>query len=86
MGGSQEVLDRVRAHLASEGELGEWVFGIELNLQGKNPASAECLKTLRCLLDCGVSGSEASKRVSQYFGVAKNEVYSRALELSGKKA
>jgi len=89
-GSLSEVLEQVRPHLEKEGERGEWVFGIELEIpadsKGKSSDSSEWVKALHCLVDAGVSSSEAAKKVSQYFGVAKNEVYEVALQLTGKKS
>jgi 16S rRNA (cytidine1402-2'-O)-methyltransferase len=89
-GSPSEVLEQVRPHLEKEGERGEWVFGIELEIpadsKGKSADSSEWVKALHCLVDAGVSSSEAAKKVSQYFGVAKNEVYEVALQLTGKKS
>jgi 16S rRNA (cytidine1402-2'-O)-methyltransferase len=93
-GSPSEVLDQVRAHLQKEGERGEWVFGVQLeassssalNSKGNFDESSEWVKALHCLIDAGISASEAAKKVSQYFGVAKKEVYEVALQLTGKKS
>jgi 16S rRNA (cytidine1402-2'-O)-methyltransferase len=95
-GPSQQVLDEVREHLAREGERGEWVFGIQLILEKKSGSQGDFSentaensnwpKALQCLLDAQVGAAEAAKKVSQYFGVARNEAYVRALELTGKKS
>ena len=76
---SREEIDR-------EGEIGEWSFGIRYpKLQENLNENSDWVKALICLIECRVSASEAAKRVSQYFGVAKNLVYDRALKISGKK-
>jgi 16S rRNA (cytidine1402-2'-O)-methyltransferase len=89
VGKPQDVLESVRSHLDDEGALGEWVFGIELEDQKIvkiSDDSSDWVKTIECLLEAGIGPSEAAKRVSQHFGVAKNEVYKRALEISQKKS
>jgi 16S rRNA (cytidine1402-2'-O)-methyltransferase len=58
----------------------------------KSPASGADFtweSALRCVLDVtknsGISASEVAKKISQHFGVAKRDVYERALVISGKK-
>lgn len=77
-----EVSRQIESEIASEGERGEWSFAVKFP---KVEESSEWVKTLQCLIDAQVSASEAAKRVSQHFGVAKNVAYERALEISGKK-
>jgi 16S rRNA (cytidine1402-2'-O)-methyltransferase len=93
-GAPSEVLDEVRTHLEKEGERGEWVFGIQLevpassalNTKGNFDESSDWVKALHCLIDTGISASEAAKKVSQYFGVSKKDVYEVALQFTGKKS
>jgi 16S rRNA (cytidine1402-2'-O)-methyltransferase len=81
-----EVADAVAAEIESEGPKGEWCFALLLPDGAVASAeSSDWVKALECLLDAGVSASEAAKQVSQHFGVAKNEAYDRSLELSRKK-
>ncbi len=83
-GQAGDVLDQVRAEIEKEGALGEWCFAVELKPQVEEKLGDWEL-ALQCLVDCRVGASEAAKRVSQRFGVAKNQAYERALMLSGKK-
>jgi 16S rRNA (cytidine1402-2'-O)-methyltransferase len=91
LGSALEVLGALREHIEREGERGEWVFGVEFelsdsgaNLLGKSSESSDWVKALHCLIDARIGASEAAKRVSHYFGISKNDVYKRALEISGK--
>jgi 16S rRNA (cytidine1402-2'-O)-methyltransferase len=91
LGTSLEILSAIREHIEQEGERGEWVFGVEFegshsgaNLLGKSSESLDWVKALHCLIDARIGASEAAKRVSQHFGIAKNDAYKRALEISGK--
>jgi 16S rRNA (cytidine1402-2'-O)-methyltransferase len=91
LGTPLEILSLLRAHIEQEGERGEWVFGVEFefshsgsNLLGKSSESLDWVKALHCLIDARIGASEAAKRVSQHFGIAKNDAYKKALEISGK--
>jgi 16S rRNA (cytidine1402-2'-O)-methyltransferase len=91
LGTPLEILSAVRKHIDEEGERGEWVFGVEFelgnsgsNLFRKSAESLDWVKALHCLIDARIGASEAAKRVSQHFGIAKNDAYKRALEISGK--
>ncbi len=89
-GTATEVFHLVKNEVETEGALGEWCFALnfssQASLTAENPlAEAAWRLALKSCLDAQVSASEAAKRVSQHFGVAKNEVYAAALELSGKK-
>lgn len=85
-------LSDIRSHLAASPDrdlegTGEWVFGVEVERIAKVEAeSSEWHKTLECLIECGVSPSDAAKKISQCFGVSRKQVYSRAIDLKdGKK-
>jgi 16S rRNA (cytidine1402-2'-O)-methyltransferase len=93
-GEAEAVAGAVAAEISAEGPRGEWCFAIVLpetqagsgSHGPETGESSDWVKALRCLLDAGVSASEAAKQVSHHFGIAKNTAYSRSLELSGKKA
>jgi 16S rRNA (cytidine1402-2'-O)-methyltransferase len=93
-GNPDEVLGKLRDHLGSEGEKGEWCFAVLFpESAGNSDASddsSDWVKALHCLLDdkadsSSITASEAARRVSQIFGVGKKLVYEKALRISGKK-
>lgn len=93
-GSPAEVLSEVREHVAREGEKGEWSFALLLPESKPDETRAEdssdWVKALRCMLESAdgnppIAASEAARRVSQYFGVAKKLAYEKALRISGKK-
>lgn len=70
-------------------ERGEWVIGVKIpehQSAGGAGESEEWKKAIECLLNAGVSASMAARQVSQVFGVAKNSVYSFALECAKTKS
>lgn len=83
-GTAREVADQVRDEIEREGERGEWCFLLSLEGRPKEESS-DWVKALHCLLDAGVSASEAARQVSQHFGAGKKEVYEKALVATGKK-
>jgi 16S rRNA (cytidine1402-2'-O)-methyltransferase len=90
VGSAHEVRDQVSTELSEQGELGEWCFAVEFEKEKdatpqETSVQESARLALQCLLDCQVSPSGAVKKVSQIFGVSKNEFYALALELSGKK-
>lgn len=94
IGSSEEVLVKVREHVSCEGEKGEWCFAVLLppveTLKSSVEQSSDWVKALQCMLEYPgenppIAASEAARRVSQYFGVAKKIVYEKALQISGKK-
>lgn len=96
-GTAESVAFEVNAEIALEGAIGEWAFAADFSAQtraadasSKNPnevpGDAGWEKALACCIEARVSASEAARRVSQHFGVARNLVYERALEVSGKKS
>lgn len=65
---------------------GEWVIAMRQSLRKQlEPENSLWIKSLECLVECGVSPSEAAKKVSDKFNVKKKPVYEMALSLSGKK-
>ena len=86
-GPAPEAAAQVALEIEREGALGEWAFAVRFPEREKSAEgeSSEWVKALRCLLEAGVSASEAAKRVSQHFGVAKKSAYDKSLELAGKK-
>lgn len=86
-GGSlSEVLQAVRMEIQKEGTKGEWCFALHYpDSKRESKEDLNWLKALECLIECGVSASEASRTVSQHFGVSKKQVYERFLQNSGKK-
>jgi hypothetical protein len=54
-------------------------------LEGQVDESLDWVKALRCLLGAAVPVSEASKQVSQHFGISKRISYETALHIIGKK-
>jgi 16S rRNA (cytidine1402-2'-O)-methyltransferase len=63
---------------------GEWVIGVSFDavapVADGNPS--EWPKALRCLLNSGISASSAAREVSQVFGISRNLVYTRAVEMA----
>lgn len=92
-GTSSEVAARVSEEIAREGARGEWVLAARFPAldDGDEAASEESSLSaswklaLRCLLDCGVSPSEAAKSVSRNFEAPRKSVYDEALRLAGRK-
>lgn len=87
-GVSEDVAREVAAEISREGARGEWIFGVEFLRSEAQSAvdSSDWVKGLQCLLNCRITAPEAARQVSQVFGAPRNEVYRRALELSGKKS
>jgi 16S rRNA (cytidine1402-2'-O)-methyltransferase len=93
-----EVAGQVQAEISQEGERGEWVIAVRFPALEPQPgahASADSrkktipedsIKALHCLIDAGVSASEAARQVSHHFGAHKKTVYETALKISGKKS
>ncbi len=84
-GSASEVYTAVDEEITRIGAIGEWSFALEFPYQLAAAESLEWVKALQLLLDVPLAASDGAKRVSQAFGIAKNEVYERALELTGKK-
>lgn len=89
-GSAAEVSEAVRAEIDREGKLGEWGFALKFPPQTEDEAAPEAedagwVKALACLMDAQIPASDAARRVSQYFGVARKRVYDEALKISGKK-
>lgn len=86
VGQAQEVVKTVSSEVEREGARGEWCFLVEVNDPSPLAKPDESwMLALSCLLESGVTASEAARRVSQYFGVPRGTVYERALERDGKK-
>ena len=90
VGTAQQVFELVSSEITEQGPLGEWCFGVEFEKsasseQEKGRALEFAGLALQCLLECEVSPSIAAKKVSQIFGISKNELYSLALKQAGKK-
>lgn len=89
----QEVCEAVKNEILREGPKGEWCFGFQVLLKNSKELEAEVLeneslnwmKALQCLIDSGISASEAAKQVSQHFGVPRKKAYETVLKISGKK-
>ena len=79
--------DAISEELKNEGNLGEWCFALQLprDFGDRKLESSDWVKALQCLLDVPLPASDAARRISQAFGVAKKQVYEVALRLSGKK-
>lgn len=94
-GTAAEVAGAVGHEVASEGARGEWCFAalFPRSRRGARGAGSEAgadgpgwEAALRCLIECGVSASDAAGRVSQHFGVSRKTVYHAYLKASGKKS
>jgi 16S rRNA (cytidine1402-2'-O)-methyltransferase len=82
-----EVLSHLRAHSASEGDLGEWVFAVwgspvavTSAAQLSDPA---VLSTLECLLEFDLPPAKVARVISQKFGVDRALVYSEIVRRKG---
>jgi 16S rRNA (cytidine1402-2'-O)-methyltransferase len=92
-GPATQVLNEVKAVLESVGKVGEWCFALwfrdsKLKSCSKSNSEVEMSgahQALNCLFLAGISVSEASKIVSQQFGISKKVVYEAALQIFGKK-
>lgn len=74
-------------HLKEAGERGEWCFALrfpKLQTSEENLRKSEWVKSLELLCEAKVPVREASRLISQHFGVSKNEVYELALSLTKK--
>ncbi len=72
------------AHAAGEIR-GEWVIGVQLPAQVSSLESVEddaWRKSLKSLMNAGVSASRAAREVSHVFGISKNTVYAEAIRLA----
>lgn len=87
-GTASEIFQWVREEVETEGTVGEWCLAVEFPVpdpadaggtEGGLPVQAQ--ETLKCLLESGVSVSEASRNVSRIFGVSKKGSYALALKL-----
>jgi 16S rRNA (cytidine1402-2'-O)-methyltransferase len=70
---------------------GEWVIGVAFSAAARDSTpdgtgSGAWSKALECLLNAGVSASQAAREVSQVFGISRNAVYSRAVELAASRS
>lgn len=67
---------------ATSGEIrGEWVLGVVFPARApeSDKNASEWMKALRCLLNSGVSPSQATREISQVFGISRNLVYAQAI-------
>lgn len=96
-GAISEVTATVQQEISTEGEVGEWCFALrfpppmksgdaDLESEARISEESAVWKALQCLLESGIPVSEASKKVSQIFGVKKKSAYNIALQISGKKS
>jgi len=93
-GPAPESAREIALEIAREGARGEWVIALVAEparpgeshaMEAKN--SEETWKiALECAIAAGARPSSAASIVGQKFGVARNVVYERALELGGKKS
>jgi 16S rRNA (cytidine1402-2'-O)-methyltransferase len=84
-------LKNITSHIQSgvaAGEIrGEWVIGVSFPAaEGENAERpSEWGKALRCLINSGIPASRAVREVSQVFGISRNLVYERALEMTKRR-
>lgn len=86
-GPASQVFNQVHQEILEEGTLGEWCFAVrfikpELTQEDRDfvhDNDSNWSKALSCLLNVGISTSEAAKQVSQQFGISKKRVYDLAL-------
>lgn len=81
----RELGSHIQRELVEAGNVGEWIFALRFVSDDETASDTDDViweKTLQCCLNAGVSASRAAREVSQSFGVAKNLVYKRALELA----
>ena len=88
-GSAKEVATDVGEEIRREGELGEWCFAVRFgsidNDAPEGSSDREWFTTLHCLIDSGISASESARKISQYFGVNKNESYRAAIMIASQK-
>ncbi len=87
-GALPQVADAVEEEIKREGALGEWCIGVAIgSVKSSSPsASDDAWKVvLECLIEAGISASDAARRVSQRFGIPRKSVYALALTLSQNK-
>jgi 16S rRNA (cytidine1402-2'-O)-methyltransferase len=83
-GSVSELGSHIHSAAADDEIRGEWVIGLAFaaKVEPLPENSGEWAQALRCLLNCGVAASQAAREVSQVFGISRNLVYPRALELA----
>lgn len=66
---------------------GEWVIGVAFAARAETAGDeAEVWrKALICLINSGVSASQAAREISQVFGISRNAVYARAVEIASAR-
>lgn len=92
-GSAEKVYSEIHTEISSEGQIGEWCFAIclppqmhkEEKLKEELDLNLDWVKAIRCLLETGVSVSEAAKKVSQHFGIPRKRAYSVSIEIFNKK-
>lgn len=86
-GNPGEARDQVSGELEREGELGEWCIAVLIPESASHDEGKrlEWFKTLHCLIECAVSPSISAEKVSQYFGVSRNEAYRAAIKITSQK-
>lgn len=84
IGPLERISKEILAHLDQVGELGEWVLALAPSAGNEKPADEPWKLALELLIQSGVKASEASRRISDAYAVAKNRVYDFALNIRSK--
>lgn len=85
-GSASQTLIKLNNEIESQGSVGEWCFAMKIARSTiSEEESTSWFKALQCLIECGVSVSSASKKISQRFGIAKNQVYEAGLKIPYEK-
>jgi 16S rRNA (cytidine1402-2'-O)-methyltransferase len=77
-GSASEVCQQVADEIEREGERGEWCFAVRFPEVQKE--SSDWVEELSAMLAEGASVSDAARKISQQFGIARKRVYETALD------
>ncbi len=85
-----ELADEMKQQGVEVRSQGEWVFGVEIKksdsqVSENQSENLELDKVLRCFSHFDIPKKEASRVISEVFGVKKNEVYDLFLRLFSEK-
>lgn len=93
-GSADLAVQWIKKHEQSEGSVGEWVFGVMRDESDSLNSSVSLIsdcntvlakKCLEMLIKYNVSAKDASREISQTFGISKNQMYEEALNIKSTK-
>lgn len=83
----KDISSHIQSTVGASEIRGEWVIGVAFAACARNAGEDPGIweKTLICLINSGISASRAAREVSQVFGISRNAVYARAVELASAR-